>query len=106
MTVSVVQKAWLGLLWRGGVWLLFQHLSCLIFGSSQPKPRAGRRKHIADGLKGAVSRGASNAKVCTPASFSSPVVMDQESFCRHHLVSTASAGFPRMVKPVSPLALW
>ena len=40
------------------------------------------------------------------ARFSLPVVMDQESFCRHHLVSTASAGLPWMVKPVSPLALW
>lgn len=34
------------------------------------------------------------------------VVIDQQSFCRHHLVSTASAGFPWIVKPVSPLALW
>ena len=32
-------------------------------GSSQPKPRAGRRKHIADGPQGAASRGASKAKV-------------------------------------------
>jgi hypothetical protein len=31
-------------------------------GSGQPKPRAGRRKHIADGPKGAASRGASKAK--------------------------------------------
>jgi hypothetical protein len=32
-------------------------------GSSQPKPWAGRRKHIADGPEGAASRGASKAKV-------------------------------------------
>ena len=32
-------------------------------GSSQPKPRAGRRKHIADGPQGAASMGASKAKV-------------------------------------------
>ena len=31
-------------------------------GSGQPKPRAGRRKHIADGSKGAASMGASKAK--------------------------------------------
>ena len=31
-------------------------------GSGQPKPRAGRRKHIADGPKGAASMGASKAK--------------------------------------------
>ncbi len=35
-------------------------------GSSQPKPRAGRRKHIADGPQGAASRGASKAKVDPP----------------------------------------
>ncbi len=35
-------------------------------GSSQPKPRARRRKHIADGPKGAASRGASKAKVDPP----------------------------------------
>jgi hypothetical protein len=35
-------------------------------GSSQPKPRAGRRKHIADGPEGAASRGASKAKVDPP----------------------------------------
>ncbi len=32
-------------------------------GSSQPKLRAGRRKHIADGPEGAASMGASKAKV-------------------------------------------
>jgi hypothetical protein len=32
-------------------------------GSSQPKRRAGRRKHIADGPEGAASMGASKAKV-------------------------------------------
>ena len=31
-------------------------------GSGQPRPRAGRRKHIADGPQGAASRGASKAK--------------------------------------------
>ena len=36
------------------------------FGSSQPKPRAWRRKHIADGPEGAASRGASKAKVDPP----------------------------------------
>ena len=35
-------------------------------GSSQPKPRAGRRKRIADGPEGAASRGASKAKVDPP----------------------------------------
>ncbi len=35
-------------------------------GSSQPKPWAGRRKHIADGPEGAASRGANKAKVDTP----------------------------------------
>ena len=35
-------------------------------GSRQPKPRAGRRKHIADGPEGAASRGASKAKVDPP----------------------------------------
>ena len=35
-------------------------------GSSQPKPRAGRRKHIADDPQGAASRGASKAKVDPP----------------------------------------
>jgi hypothetical protein len=36
-------------------------------GSSQPKPRAGRRKHIADGPQGAASMGASKAKVDPPS---------------------------------------
>ena len=35
-------------------------------GSGQPKPRAGRRKHIADGPEGAASRSASKAKVEPP----------------------------------------
>ena len=35
-------------------------------GPSQPKPRAGRRKHIADGPEGAASRCASKAKVEPP----------------------------------------
>ena len=35
-------------------------------GSSQPEPRAWRRKHIADGPEGAASRGASKAKVDPP----------------------------------------
>ena len=36
---------------------------CRVSGSSQPKPRVGRRTHIADGPEGAASRGASKAKV-------------------------------------------
>jgi len=35
-------------------------------GSSQPKARVWRRKHIADGPKGAASTGASKAKVDPP----------------------------------------
>jgi hypothetical protein len=38
----------------------------MVFGSSQPKPRAGRRKHIANGPQGAAGRGASKAKVDPP----------------------------------------
>ena len=48
---------------RGGVWRSFSAADLEKFGSSQPKPRAGRRKHIADGPQGAASRGASKAKV-------------------------------------------
>ena len=35
-------------------------------GSSQPKPQAERRKHIADGPEGAANRGTSKAKVDPP----------------------------------------
>ena len=47
----------------GGVWKSGSAAYVEKFGSSQPKPRARRRKHIADGPEGAASRGANKAKV-------------------------------------------
>jgi hypothetical protein len=47
-------------------------------GSSQPKPWAGRRKHIADGPEGAASRGASKAKVDPPRVCALPLVVSWE----------------------------
>ena len=50
----------------GTVMLPWDAATRLKFGSCQPKPRVGRRKHIADGPKGAASRGRARQRLNPP----------------------------------------
>jgi hypothetical protein len=71
MTVSVVQAAcvaWAVL--AGRCLAVIPHLPRLIFGPCQPKHWEVRRKHIADGPKGAASRGRARQRMALPMGFS------------------------------------